>query len=486
MTAMQATSANQKHSIHFMLREALFTAGIALVLALPLAGLRTVDNAAGLSLDFRLTEVLLAAVMIFVGRLALLVAQIGQHLPVLVAAVCISLLATMLPFPNDFLRVIAISGSAIIAVIAVRDHLGSFTHNIGATAPSQAVCHFLRQHSRWFLPMILLAAFVLPFLPKFGRYEIDVATMVLSYVVLAWGLNIVVGYAGLLDLGYVAYYAIGAYAYALLAQNFGINFWMALPIAALLAVLVAVALGAPVLRLRGDYLAIVTLGFAEITRLILINWTELTDGPNGISGIPKPTLFGLEFARGSAEDAGAAVSTVASNHAPTFHEFFGMEFEPLQRVIFVYYIILLLAVVVAWLSWRLRKLPIGRAWEALRDNEIACTAVGISPTTAKLAAYAFGAMIAGLAGAFFATRQGFISPESFTFNESITVLAIVVLGGMGSQLGILLAAVFIIGMPELFRELEQYRMLAFGAGMVLIMIWRPGGLMANRVPSVKI
>ncbi|MBI1272640.1 MAG: high-affinity branched-chain amino acid ABC transporter permease LivM [Alphaproteobacteria bacterium] len=421
-----------------------------------------------------MADVVYAAGLIFLGRIAIMLAQEGYRVPVLVLALATLLAATQIEFPTQFLHFIAIAGPVIIVIYALRGNIGGAIRKVSDTGLAQTWLSVLKRKSRYMLPLVFALAIFLPLMPFADRYAMDVATMVLTYVALAWGLNIVVGYAGLLDLGYVAYYAIGAYTYALLAQHFDFSFWMALPVAGLMAVLVAGLIGAPVLRLRGDYLAIVTLGFAEIVRLVLINWTTLTGGPNGISGVPRPTFFGLEFTRSEGEGVFP------------FHEFFGLEYSPIQRVIYLYYLILLLAIVVAWFSWRLRKLPLGRAWEALRDDEIACTSVGINAMTAKLAAYMFAALVAGLAGAFFATRQGFISPESFTFNESVAVLAIVVLGGMGSQIGILLAALFIIGMPELFRELEQYRMAAFGAGMVLIMIWRPRGLMAQREPSVKL
>jgi branched-chain amino acid transport system permease protein len=238
--------------------------------------------------------------------------------------------------------------------------------------------------------------------------------------------------------------------------------------------MIALLLGFPALRLRGDYFAVVTLGFGEIMRLLLINCTDLTGGPNGLSSIPRPTLFGLEFARQATE-----------GHK-TFHEFFGVAYAPIQRILFIYFIILLLACAAGWLTWRLRRLPLGRAWEAFREDEIATAALGINRTRIKLAAYSLSALVAGAAGAFFAARQGFISPESFTFTESATVLAIVILGGVGHPIGLVLAALFIIGLPELFRHFEEYRMLAFGAGMVLVMVWRPGGMMATREPAVRL
>ena len=235
------------------------------------------------------------------------------------------------------------------------------------------------------------------------------------------------------------------------------------------------------LRLRGDYLAIVTLAFGEIIRLVLINWVAVTNGYAGIASIPRPTFFGIPF---NATDEGFAAR-------------FGLEFSPIYRTIFLYYLILALALVAAAITVRLRRLPLGRAWEALREDEIACRSLGINTTNTKLTAFAMGAMFAGFAGSFFAARQGFISPESFTFMESAVIVAIVVLGGMGSLIGVAIAAVIMIGGTEIMRELDflkivfgadfdptQYRMLLFGFAMVLIMIWKPRGLIASREPSL--
>jgi branched-chain amino acid transport system permease protein len=304
---------------------------------------------------------------------------------------------------------------------------------------------------------------------------------ILIYVMLGWGLNIVVGLAGLLDLGYVAFYAVGAYAYALLAKEFGLSFWLLLPLAGILSSFWGILLGFPVLRLRGDYLAIVTLAFGEIIRLVLINWVDLTGGYAGISGIPRPTFFGIPF---NADEDGFAAH-------------FGLEFSPIYRTIFLYYLILALAFLTAFVTVRLRRLPVGRAWEALREDEIACRSLGINTTNTKLTAFGMGAMFAGFAGSFFAARQGFISPDSFTFLESASILAIVVLGGMGSQIGVACAAIVMIGGTEIMRELDflkrifgetfdptQYRMLLFGFAMVLIMVVRPRGLISSRAPSV--
>ena len=316
------------------------------------------------------------------------------------------------------------------------------------------------------------------------RYWFDLSILVLTYVMLGWGLNIVVGLAGLLDLGYVAFYAVGAYTFALLATHFGLGFWVCLPIAGAAAALWGIILGFPVLRLRGDYLAIVTLAFGEIVRIVLLNWTEVTNGPNGISNIPKPTFFGLPF------------SPVGDN---TFSAFFGLKYDPLQGIIFLYYVILVLAVLTNLVTLRMRRLPIGRAWEAMREDEIACRSLGINTTVTKLTAFATGALFGGLAGSFFATRQGFISPESFTFIESAIILAIVVLGGMGSQLGVAIAAVVMVGGFEALRHTEGlqsffgdgfdpalYRMLLFGIAMVGIMVWRPRGIISSRSPSIAL
>ena len=324
--------------------------------------------------------------------------------------------------------------------------------------------------ARLVAPALLGFTFLVPVIFYDQRYILDLGILVLTYVMLGWGLNVVVGLAGLLDLGYVAFYAVGAYSYALLATNFGLSFWICLPLAGILAAFCGVLLGFPVLRLRGDYLAIVTLAFGEIIRLVILNWQELTGGPNGVSGIPRPTLFGIPL---TAADDGFAARL-------------GIEFSPTHRIIFLFYLILALALLTNWVTIRLRRLPIGRAWEALREDEVACRALGINTTTTKLTAFATGAMFGGLAGAFFATRQGFISPESFTFNESALVLAIVVLGGMGSQLGVALAALTMIGGFELFRGLDEYRMLVFGAAMVFLMIWRPRGLIGHRTPTIAL
>ena len=325
---------------------------------------------------------------------------------------------------------------------------------------------------RWVILGLVLVALVWPFYGSRGA--VDIATLILIYVMLGLGLNIVVGLAGLLDLGYVGFYAVGAYTYAMLSHYYGLGFWVCLPMAGLMAALFGFLLGFPVLRLRGDYLAIVTLGFGEIIRILLRNLTEWTGGPNGISGIEKPTLFGLTFERRAPEGM------------TPFHEYFGIPYNSEYKVIFLYLIALLLVLLTLFVINRLLRMPIGRAWEALREDEIACRALGLNPTLIKLSAFTLGACFAGFAGSFFAARQGLVSPESFTFIESAIILAIVVLGGMGSQLGVILAAIVMILLPELMREFSEYRMLMFGLLMVVMMIWRPQGLLPMQRPHLEL
>jgi branched-chain amino acid transport system permease protein len=410
-----------------LLKDAILAALVAVLLALPLVGLQTYDIGGGaLGIRAHFDWVALAGAAVFVGRLALRL------------------------YPRRYRG---------------REKTGEtpFTHLAGWA-------------NRQTLPITLAGiafAVALPFLPFSSRYLIDLGTTVLIYVMLGWGLNVVVGLAGLLDLGYVAFYAVGAYTFGLLARDQGFTFWQALPFSGLIAASFGIILGFPVLRLRGDYLAIVTLGFGEIIRIVLLNWSPVTGGPNGIS-IPRPSFFGLPFARSAPEGV------------TTFHQFFDLEFSPDHRVVFLYLVILALALITNLFTLRIRKLPIGRAWEALREDEVACRALGINPTNAKLSAFAIGAMFGGLAGCFFATRQGFISPESFVFQESATILAIVVLGGMGSQMGVVLAALLLVTLPEFGRAFAEFRMLIFGAAMVGVMVWRPRGLISHREPTLRL
>lgn len=293
----------------------------------------------------------------------------------------------------------------------------------------------------------------LAILPLFlNNYYIDVLTLAGLYAVLALGLNISVGLAGLLDLGYIAFYAIGAYAYALLSTRFGVSFWLALPLGGLLASAVGFILGIITLRLRGDYLAIVTLGFIQIVHLILNNWDSLTGGPNGILGIARPSIASFKF----------------------------------SQPIHFYYLILAIAVLTAITISRLNNSRTGRAWIAMREDEIAAEAMGIDTTKMKCLAFSMGAFWAGVAGVFFAGKFAFVSPESFTFFESVFVLAMVVLGGMGSIPGAIISAIILIILPEVLRGFASYRMLIFGAALVAMMVFRPQGLIGSPRRKVEL
>lgn len=327
------------------------------------------------------------------------------------------------------------------------------------------------QLKKVFLPLVVIIGVIFPFLG--GNYALTVGITALIYVLLGLGLNIVVGLAGLLDLGFVAFYAVGAYCYALGAEHFGLGFWGALPLAASMAAVLGCILAFPVLRMHGDYLAIVTLGFGEIIRLVLNNWIDFTGGPNGIRA-PYPTFFGLEFTR-SARTEGAQ----------TFHEYFGLEYSSDYRYMFIYLTLILFVSLVIYLVSRLKHMSIGRAWEALREDEIACRSLGINHVTVKLSAFAIGASIAGLAGVFFACYQGFINPTSFNFFESALILAIVVLGGLGSISGVVTAAVILSVLPEILRQFAEYRVLILGIIMVVTMIWKPKGLISSVRSTLK-
>lgn len=299
---------------------------------------------------------------------------------------------------------------------------------------------------RFYIPgLTVLAIFIVVFPFVFSTYQVNVMTTALIYVMLALGLNIVVGLAGLLDLGYVAFYAVGAYSYALLNYHYGLGFWAVLPIGAVLGALAGILLGFPVLRLRGDYLAIVTLGFGEIIRLILENYNEFSFGPSGIANIPRPGFFGVEMSLNTA-------------------------------IIYVYFVLIALTLFTIFVVNRLQDSRIGRAWIALREDEIACQAMGIDKTKTKLTAFALGATWAGMGGVLFAAKTTFINPASFTFMESAMILSMVVLGGMGSVVGVIIGALVLILLPEYLRGVGEYRMLFFGAALVLMMVFRPQGL----------
>ncbi len=319
-----------------------------------------------------------------------------------------------------------------------------------------------------FVVLVLIGAVAFPFMAK--KYFITVLILALIYVLLGLGLNIVVGLAGLLDLGFVAFYAIGAYTLALGHQYLGWGFWQSLPAAAALAALFGCILGFPVLRMHGDYLAITTLGFGEIIRLVLTNWVDFTGGPNGVSA-PKPTLFGIEFTRR------------ARYGGTPFHEYFGGEYNSEALYIFTYLLLLITVCIVVYINHRLKRMPVGRAWEALREDEIACRSLGLNHVLVKLSAFTLGAGIGGVAGVFFAGYQGFVNPTSFTFFESALILAVVVLGGLGSTRGVIIAALALTILPEALRQFADFRVLAFGGAMVFMMIWRPRGIIRPVRPS---
>jgi branched-chain amino acid transport system permease protein len=409
------------------LKEAGLASALVAVLGLPLLGLHAANQGPQMVLLQRWDDLAIAVAVMFVCRLGLYARRTMKQ-----------------------------QGAGAEESKSIFSGLGLAIHN------NMKVIAFVGLAAAILLPMVIPA--------DSSRYIIYTATTFMIYVMLGWGLNIVVGLAGLLDLGYVAFYAVGAYSYALIATHFGWSFWVCLPLAGVFAAFFGVILGFPVLRLRGDYLAIVTLGFGEMIRVILINWYDVTNGPNGINGIPSITFFGVPFKRGEGG----------------FADLFGLDYSSTTKMVFLYFIILALAVLTNLFTQRMRKLPAGRAWEALREDEIACRSLGINPTNVKLSAFALGAMFGGFAGSFFSVRSGFISPESFTFIESAVILAIVVLGGMGSQLGVVLAAALIVVVPELFRAFAEYRMLLFGIAMVLIMVWKPRGLLSLREPTIRL
>ncbi|QTA85121.1 Amino acid ABC transporter, permease protein [Desulfonema magnum] len=303
-------------------------------------------------------------------------------------------------------------------------------------------------HKIYIPAAIAIAVFAVIFPFVFSMYQTNIMITALIYVTIALGLNIVVGLAGLLDLGYVAFYAVGAYSYALLNYHYGLGFWTVLPIGAGLAALFGIILGFPVLRLRGDYLAIVTLGFGEIIRLVLENWNEFSFGPSGIANIPRPGFFGIDFSLRGA-------------------------------TIYIYFLMIGLTLFTVFVVNRLQDSRIGRAWVALREDEVACQAMGIDKTKTKLTAFALGATWAGMGGVVFAAKTTFINPASFTIWESINILCIVVLGGMGSIIGVIIGAFVLILLPEYLRAFSEYRILLFGAVLVLMMVFRPGGIISN-------
>lgn len=302
------------------------------------------------------------------------------------------------------------------------------------------------------LPGLALAAAALTPLGM-DTYMLDVGATAGIYVCLALGLNIVVGMAGLLVLGYAAFYAVGAYSYALLNVHYHLSFWLCLPIGGGLAALFGLLLGLPTLRLRGDYLAIVTLGFGEIVRITLNNWDSVTRGPNGILGIGPPSIGSFTFS------------------------------HPMHY----YYLHLVMAVLTAFVLYRLASSRLGRAWVAMREDETAAEAMGVPTLNMKLLAFSLSAFWGGVAGVLFAGKQLFVSPESFNFMESVMVLCMVVLGGMGSVRGVIAGALLLAVLPEALRGVAEYRLILFGAAMVALMQYRPQGLWpsARRMMELK-
>lgn len=295
---------------------------------------------------------------------------------------------------------------------------------------------------------ILLIVILYPFI--MSMYQTSIMTTALMYVVLGLGLNIVVGFGGLLHLGYAAFYAVGAYTYGLLFYHFGISFWICLPLGAALSAVFGILLGFPILRLRGDYLAIVTLAFGEIVKLVLENWNDFSFGPSGIANIARP-------------------------------DFFGHKLKLAQVTNFTYFIAIGLTVMTIFIIRRMESSKMGRAWEAMREDEIACQAMGIDIAKAKLMAFSMGAVWAGIMGVLFAAKTTFINPASFTTWESIVILCVVVIGGMGSIPGVIVGALIFILTPEYLRAFSEYRMLIFGIALVVMMIFRPGGI----IPKIR-
>lgn len=358
----------------------------------------------------------------------------------------------------------ALIAMAVAGIVMMTGVMAGLHHKLAAAMKSKAAQGLDpgKERALWAAGIVFFIAVPVLFpasSPNAPSYQVTIMTSALLSAMLGLGLNIVVGQAGLLVLGYIAFYAVGAYTYALLNSTFAIGFWTALPLGGIFAAVAGILLSLPVLRLRGDYLAIVTLGFGEITRLLLINWSDVTRGNEGIANIARPSFFGLEF---SAKES----------------------------VIYVYYLALAMTLLTIVVVARLGDSRLGRSWLALREDEIACEAMGINKVTAKLSAFALGACWAGFGGVLFAARNTYISPPSFTFMESAIILSVVVLGGLGSVLGVILGAFILMLLPEYLRAFEDYRMLIFGGSMVLMMIFRPQGLITpkrtrRRIPALE-
>ena len=339
---------------------------------------------------------------------------------------------------------------AVALVLVLSRSLVKYHKTLTGMLPSVRLSElFPRKRVRILIFLSFLFAAAVPLFG--GDYFIDVAILAGIYIILALGLNVVIGFTGLLNLGFAAFYAIGAYAYALLHTKMGFGFWTAMPASLVLTTLAGFLLAVPALRLRGDYLAIVTLGFGEITRLIVNNWDSLTQGPNGISGIARPEIVSF----------------------------------PLNTLSSYYYLVLCCVIFSIFIIRRVHASRIGRAWIAIREDEIASSVMGIHATAYKLYAFAFGAFWASLAGSLFTAKMQFVSPESFTFMESVLIVCMVILGGLGSIAGVVIGALILVILPEMLREVQLYRMLALGAGLVLLMIFRPQGLFGGKGVSLR-
>lgn len=356
----------------------------------------------------------------------------------------ISLWSALLFLPFKGLRAAGILFILLFLAIPIISLVSRFSGPFFRTTDiiRNTITRLIPRDSRYLLLLILPALAV----PIFSQnYILDVAVLTGIYIILALALNVVVGFTGLLNLGFVAYYAIGAYSFALLNTRLGFGFWSALPLSLIVTTAAGFIFAAPAIRLKGDYLALVTLGFGEIVRITLNNWDSFTKGPNGISGIDAPLFFGISL---------AALSSF-------------------------YYFVLFFVVLAVIIIKRVHTSKIGRAWIALREDEIAASAMGIPCTRYKLYSVSFGAFWAGLAGCLFAAKMQFISPESFTFMESVLILCMVILGGLGSIAGVIAGAVILVVLPEALRDIQMYRMLALGAGIVILMIFRPQGLFGD-------
>ena len=340
---------------------------------------------------------------------------------------------------SKLFRAVFSAGPAAESLARMQRGLGRGWERAGALARDKRVA-----------PVFVLALLALPW--GLDRYSTDILVVTGIYVMLALGLNVVVGFAGLLDLGYVAFYAVGAYAYALLGPWAGLSFWPALAVGGAFSMVFGILLGIPVLRLRGDYLAIVTLGFGEIIRLVLNNWDDLTNGPNGILGIGRPFIGPIKL------------------------------YQPAH----FFYLVVALCFLTMFVVGRLNRSRLGRSWAALREDETAAECMGINITYAKLTAFAFGATWAGVGGVIFAAKQTFVSPESFSFFESVIILCMVVLGGMGSIPGVILGALVLTVLPEVLRDLTLYRPMLLGGSMVLMMVLRPQGFMKMRGQRIMV